>query len=187
MPRYRVEHRYGSNTFGPWVEGDHVELSEEEAEWVNHDSGGTLKMVNPDEQAEAKRERQRLQSEALRRDREERERREKTERIHGVSQADEPSRMDDVPAAQRGQADRVPADLVTEEMAPTGGGHDDGRSDDTTDLPPGGVPRPDDHTGSEEKDSAQKRSTETKSTAKTPAKSTSTRRASTTSRTTKSK
>jgi hypothetical protein len=179
MARYRVEHRYSSSTHGPWVEGDHVELDPEEAEWVNHDSEGTLKLVNPQEQAEEKRERQRAQNERLRREREERERRDKTERIQGVSQADEPTRMDDVPQAQREQADRVPDGLVKAPMEPTGGGHDDGRSDDTTDLPSGGVPRSDDHTGSESKDSTegQKASAGSRST-----KTTSTRRTSSTSR-----
>lgn len=58
MPRYRVEHRYASSTYGPWVEGDHVEMSADEAAWVNHDSEGTLKVVDPQEQARQKREAQ---------------------------------------------------------------------------------------------------------------------------------
>lgn len=58
MPRYRVEHRYASSTYGPWVEGDHVELNDDEAAWVNHDSEGTLKLVDPAEQARVKREAQ---------------------------------------------------------------------------------------------------------------------------------
>lgn len=58
MARYRVMHRYASSTFGPWVEGDHVELDAEEAAWVNHDSKGTLKLVDPQEQARQKREAQ---------------------------------------------------------------------------------------------------------------------------------
>lgn len=58
MARYRVMHRYASSTFGPWVEGDHVELDAEEAAWVNHDSEGTLRLVDPQEQARQKREAQ---------------------------------------------------------------------------------------------------------------------------------
>jgi len=92
--RYRVMHRYGSSTYGPWVEGDHVELNEDQAAWVNRDSEGTLKLVDPQEQAEAKRERQRLAEETRKREQEERDRREKTERISGVSQSQEPGRMD---------------------------------------------------------------------------------------------
>lgn len=61
MARYHVDHRYASSTFGPWVEGDHVELSPEEAKWVNHDSEGTLTLVDPQAQAAAKR---KLQDEA---------------------------------------------------------------------------------------------------------------------------
>lgn len=56
MARYRVMHRYASSTHGPWVEGDHVELNADEAEWVNHDSEGTLSLVDPQEQARQKRE-----------------------------------------------------------------------------------------------------------------------------------
>lgn len=58
MARYHVDHRYSSGTFGPWIEGDHVELSPEEATWVNRDSEGTLSLVDPAEQARVKREAQ---------------------------------------------------------------------------------------------------------------------------------
>lgn len=58
MARYRVQHRYASSTFGPWIEGDHVELGPDEAAWVNHDSEGTLALVDPQEQARQKREAQ---------------------------------------------------------------------------------------------------------------------------------
>lgn len=156
--RYRVEHRYASSTYGPWSEGDHVELNEDEAAWVNHDSEGTLKLVDPQEQAREKRERQEEQERRRAAEQAARDRREKAERIHGVSQADEPTRMDDLPDAQREQADREPAGLVKAPMEPTGGlGEEgDGRNADTTDLPPGGVPRPDDNTGTSTKSRTRK-------------------------------
>lgn len=49
MPRYTVNHAYAAErtdanltTFGPWAEGDVVEVDEADAEWVNADSAGTL-------------------------------------------------------------------------------------------------------------------------------------------------
>jgi sRNA-binding protein len=54
--RYLVTHRYGSSTYGPWAEGDHIELDPTEAEWVNHDSPGTLEKVDAEKQARDKRE-----------------------------------------------------------------------------------------------------------------------------------
>lgn len=56
--RFLVKHDYGSNTFGPWNEGDFIELDPVEAGWVNHDSPGTLEEVDPDKQARDKRDRQ---------------------------------------------------------------------------------------------------------------------------------
>lgn len=46
MDRYEVQHRYGAyrdgQQIGPWAEGDQVELSLADAEWVNRDSPGCL-------------------------------------------------------------------------------------------------------------------------------------------------
>lgn len=46
MHSYDVQHRYAAyrdgRQIGPWVEGDRVELSTEDAQWVNRDSPGTL-------------------------------------------------------------------------------------------------------------------------------------------------
>jgi hypothetical protein len=109
MARYHVNHRYGSSTFGPWIEGDHVELDEHEAAWVNHDSEGTLTLVDPQEQARVKREAQEESERRRLAEQQAKERREAAERISGVSQADEPGRMDDVPPAQADQADRQDA------------------------------------------------------------------------------
>lgn len=43
---YTVGHSYTArrdgHTFGPWAEGDQVDLTAEDAEWVNRDSPGTL-------------------------------------------------------------------------------------------------------------------------------------------------
>lgn len=43
---YEVQHRYAAfrdgRQLGPWVEGDRVELSPADAEWVNRDSPGCL-------------------------------------------------------------------------------------------------------------------------------------------------
>ncbi|MEU7904115.1 hypothetical protein [Actinoplanes sp. NPDC049118] len=46
MDPYQVQHRYAAyrdgQQIGPWAEGDQVELSTADAEWVNRDSPGTL-------------------------------------------------------------------------------------------------------------------------------------------------
>lgn len=47
MPRYKVNHKYGTTYLGPWTAGSEVELDEEVAEWVNRDSVGTLTLVVP--------------------------------------------------------------------------------------------------------------------------------------------
>lgn len=93
MARYRVEHRYASSTYGPWTEGDHVELDPEQAEWVNHDSEGTLKLVDPQEQARVKREQQEEDERRRQAEADARKRRDEAERIHGLSQSEEPGRM----------------------------------------------------------------------------------------------
>lgn len=54
MARYRVMHFYASSTYGPWSEGDFVDLEEDAAAWVNHDSPGTLQEVDPEVQAAEK-------------------------------------------------------------------------------------------------------------------------------------
>lgn len=92
--RYQVKHRYGSSTFGPWGEGDFIELDPVEAAWVNHDSPGTLEEIDPEKQARDKREKQAADEQARNAEREAKVRREEAERIHGVSQSDEPGRMD---------------------------------------------------------------------------------------------
>lgn len=63
MPRYTISHAYRSArdgvTFGPWVEGDEVELEEADAAWVERDSPGALTQPEPVErQAEPKPNRQ---------------------------------------------------------------------------------------------------------------------------------
>jgi hypothetical protein len=45
--RYAILHRYGSGTYGPWEIGTTVELLPSEADWVNHDSPGTLAEIEP--------------------------------------------------------------------------------------------------------------------------------------------
>jgi hypothetical protein len=44
--RYEVQHRYGSTRdgqqYGPWQAGETVELSDQDAAWVNRDSPGCL-------------------------------------------------------------------------------------------------------------------------------------------------
>lgn len=49
MPRYVVQHSYHSSAdgqqWGPWEEGQEIELDEDRAEWVERDSAGTLKPV----------------------------------------------------------------------------------------------------------------------------------------------
>lgn len=57
MPKYTVNHGYRAysdgRTFGPFVEGETVELTEADAEWVNRDSPGCLTEVEakPERQA----------------------------------------------------------------------------------------------------------------------------------------
>lgn len=42
MPKYAVQWRYSSGSFGPWAEGEVIDLSDEDAEIVNRDSPGVL-------------------------------------------------------------------------------------------------------------------------------------------------
>lgn len=53
MPRYVTRHGYGSKYgegyLGPWESGIEVELSEEEAAWVNRDSPGCLAGVGAEQ------------------------------------------------------------------------------------------------------------------------------------------
>jgi hypothetical protein len=42
MPKFIVLHKYRSDTFGPWEPGAVIELTEEQAAWVQHDSPGCL-------------------------------------------------------------------------------------------------------------------------------------------------
>lgn len=46
MPDYTIRHRYHAyrdgQQYGPWVEGDRVQLAEADADWVNRDSPGAL-------------------------------------------------------------------------------------------------------------------------------------------------
>ena len=128
MARYRVEHRYSSSSFGPWAEGDHVELDEHEAAWVNHDSEGTLKLVDPQEQAAAKRKAQEESERRRRAEQEERDRREAAERIHGVSQSREGGRMDPG-VSQADEPGRSPGGGQEEKAVP--------KKEDTTIEPPG--------------------------------------------------
>lgn len=50
MTAYQVRHRYASSRdgrrFGPWAEGDVVELEAPDAEWVERDSPGALGRVD---------------------------------------------------------------------------------------------------------------------------------------------
>lgn len=57
MPRYKINHRYSSGDHGPYEAGNEVELTEEEAAWLNHDSPGLLSEVDQGKQARDKRER----------------------------------------------------------------------------------------------------------------------------------
>lgn len=57
MPRYKINHRYSSGDHGPYEAGNEVELTEEEAAWLNHDSPGLLDEVDQGRQAREKRER----------------------------------------------------------------------------------------------------------------------------------
>jgi hypothetical protein len=58
MPQYRVRHRYSAvrdgQRFGPWAEGDRVELTEVDAAWVNRDSDGALTLADAAPEAPAK-------------------------------------------------------------------------------------------------------------------------------------
>ncbi|NMO52023.1 hypothetical protein HH310_12550 [Actinoplanes sp. TBRC 11911] len=51
MARYQVAHKYRSTRdgqqFGPYLVGDVVELSDEDAAWVNRDSPGCLEAEKP--------------------------------------------------------------------------------------------------------------------------------------------
>lgn len=59
MPRYQVQHRYKSNDYGPWEQGDEITLDDpEDAAYVNRDSPGTLVEIDQEKQAAEKRERQ---------------------------------------------------------------------------------------------------------------------------------
>ena len=46
MPRHTINHSYRSTrdgqTFGPWVQGDEIEVSAEDAEWLERDSPGLI-------------------------------------------------------------------------------------------------------------------------------------------------
>ena len=55
MPRYQMQWRYRSNGFGPWGEGDEVELQAEDAAFINRDSPGVLVEVDPAAAAARKR------------------------------------------------------------------------------------------------------------------------------------
>lgn len=126
MARYHVNHRYGSSTFGPWIEGDHVELSPEEAKWVNHDSADTLSLVDPQKQAADKRAAQEETERRRKADQEARERRETTERVHGVSQSREHGRMDPG-VSQADEPGRSPGGGQDEKAVP--------KTQDTTIIP----------------------------------------------------
>jgi hypothetical protein len=56
--KYTVQHDYDAYTdgrrYGPWVEGDEVDLEPEQADWVNSDSAGTLKPADAQARAAAK-------------------------------------------------------------------------------------------------------------------------------------
>jgi hypothetical protein len=52
MPTYRTNHRYRSGTFPGWDAGVTVDLTDAEAEWVNHDSPGALTLVEPEPEPE---------------------------------------------------------------------------------------------------------------------------------------
>lgn len=51
MPRYEVQRPYSSRRdgkqYGPWVEGDVPDLTDEEVEWLNRDSPGVLAAEKP--------------------------------------------------------------------------------------------------------------------------------------------
>lgn len=54
MPRYRIVHRYSSSDFGPFDKGTEIELTPEEAAWLEHDSPGVLEEIDPDKAREEK-------------------------------------------------------------------------------------------------------------------------------------
>ncbi len=54
MPRYRINHRYNSGDFGPYAEGTEVELTEEEAAWLDHDSPGVVILVDTASERDAR-------------------------------------------------------------------------------------------------------------------------------------
>lgn len=59
---HTVNHSYTARrdgqTFGPWVEGDQVELTAEDVEWVNRDSPGCLAPVKAEREQPAVADRQ---------------------------------------------------------------------------------------------------------------------------------
>ena len=59
MAAYKVQRRYSSRrdelVFGPWEEGQTVDLAEADADWVNRDSAGCLEALTPDEPKKAER------------------------------------------------------------------------------------------------------------------------------------
>jgi hypothetical protein len=63
MPAYKVTGRYTARcdgqTFGPWVGGETVELSEAEAAWINRDSDGVLTLAGGEVRREAEAEKPR--------------------------------------------------------------------------------------------------------------------------------
>lgn len=66
MPRFEVQHRYRSNDFGPWEEGDQITLDNaDDAAYVNRDSPGTLKEIDAEEAATRKREKFEAEQSAL--------------------------------------------------------------------------------------------------------------------------
>lgn len=54
MPRYRIMHRYSSGDFGPYAKGTEVELTEEDAAWLDHDSPGVVELIDTDAEKEAR-------------------------------------------------------------------------------------------------------------------------------------
>lgn len=48
MPRYQIQHKYSSGDFGPFEKGTEIELTEEDAEWLEHDSPGVTKLIDTD-------------------------------------------------------------------------------------------------------------------------------------------
>jgi len=56
MPRYRIKHRYSSGDFGPFEKGTEIELTEEDAEWLEHDSPGVTELIDTDADRQARQE-----------------------------------------------------------------------------------------------------------------------------------